>query len=620
MDAKRFRNITLCSMIATSLIINSTPAAGQETPTLEQTTNHTTDAALTEIEEPQTLLPPEPQPTPELPTPLPSNNPETLEITTPAQPQETTPYLKPTDTPQTTPETTTQPTHTEKPTTQPPYPEEGQSVEAPILIHPHDPQNAATPGDNDTDGLPDEWETQGITLNNGTKMPLQHWGADPNKKDLYLQINWMEPEWKTLGCDNPDTYTENCETAKTKTYRPDTQTLDDLVNLFSDHNINLHIDAGETYTNIPNYTTRYGGETLNYQRYYFNEEEPSAITLINTSDLLLDEREKVFHVCVIGDQMYPGDYASGKGMINGNAFFVANTSRMNGQEDLRNTILHELGHNLGLRHSGPHQYVTNLATQNRNADYKSVMNYQYQWDTFNYSENPYTALDNKGNAVKIPADWESLNFTNFLKGKGDVTLGANLNQEDKELSKTNQDTQNLLIDKEKENNTAEISKIVTEKTPNGENNVTLTLKNLGLDLAKFTISIISGKDTITDQVTLGNDETTGTKTFTYPVGNSAEDINIEIRNNSGFRTTHTIKAKTPSSTPPKPTPTTTSTQKPSPTPQTQSPASKTTQPSNPSTPAPQEENPSNKLAITIGVISAISGIALALFWFKSFFR
>ena len=615
-------------MVTASLITNTTPAAGQETPTPEQTTHHTTDTALAESEELQTPLTIEPQPTPETPAPLPSNNPEASTTTIAPQPQTPASAPKPTNTPQSTLETVTQPTLDEKTTTQPTtienpttqHPEEGQSVEAPILIHPNDPQNAATPGDNDTDGLPDEWETHGITLNNGTKMPLQHWGADPNKKDLYLQINWMEPEWKTLGCDNPDTYTENCETAKTKTYRPDTQTLNDLVNLFSDHNINLRIDAGETYTNIPNYTTRYGGETLNYQRYYFNEEEPSAVTLINTSDLLLDEREKVFHVCVIGDQMYPGDYSSGKGMINGNAFFVANTSRMNGQEDLRNTILHELGHNLGLRHSGPHQYVTNLATQNRNADYKSVMNYQYQWDTFNYSENPYTALDNKGNALRIPADWESLDFTNFLKGEGDVTLGANLNQEDKELSKTNRATQDLLIDKEKENNTAEISKIVTEKTPNGENNVTLTLKNLGLDLAKFTISIISGQGVITDTVTLGNDETTDTKTFRYPVGNSAEDINIEIRNNSGFRTTHTIKAKTPSSTPPKPTPTTTSMQKPSPTPQTQTPTPKPAQPSKPLAPAIKEEKSPNKLAITVGVISAISGIALALFWFKSFFR
>ncbi len=52
-----------------------------------------------------------------------------------------------------------------------------------------------TTTDSDGDGLPDSWEKYGLDLDadrsNGVDLPLNTWGADPNHKDLFLELDWM---------------------------------------------------------------------------------------------------------------------------------------------------------------------------------------------------------------------------------------------------------------------------------------------------------------------------------------------------------------------------------------------------------------------------------------------
>lgn len=107
--------------------------------------------------------------------------------------------------------------------------------------------------DSDNDGLPDDWETEGVVLHDGTELALPDWGVDPNRPDLFLQLNWMEDH-------------------NGRSFAPSAQALQDIVDLFDDHGIALHIDAGETYTNIPNYTEFHGGETVAYSQYYFADQ------------------------------------------------------------------------------------------------------------------------------------------------------------------------------------------------------------------------------------------------------------------------------------------------------------------------------------------------------------
>src|SRR5690606_38243753 len=45
--------------------------------------------------------------------------------------------------------------------------------------------------DSDGDGIPDVWERNGVTLN-GQFIDLPAMGADPNKPDIFLHIDWMQ--------------------------------------------------------------------------------------------------------------------------------------------------------------------------------------------------------------------------------------------------------------------------------------------------------------------------------------------------------------------------------------------------------------------------------------------
>ena len=123
---------------------------------------------------------------------------------------------------------------------------------------------------------------------------------------------------------------------------------------------------------------------------------------------MLGERQNIFRIGVIGDQIDAYNLSSGASLVNDTSFFVANHRFMNSEEMLRNTILHELGHTLGLRHQGAHAVVKDIQGMRLDTSaYKSVMNYDYQFDYFNYSEKPYL-LDTPFGVREVPADWEAL--------------------------------------------------------------------------------------------------------------------------------------------------------------------------------------------------------------------
>ena len=260
--------------------------------------------------------------------------------------------------------------------------------------------------DSDGDGLPDVWEQHGVILSDGTAVPLPGYGADVNRPDLFLQLNWMASEYRSLGCD--DNYVDACDFADKRNLGPSAQMLQEMVDLFNDHGINLHIDAGELFTNIPNYTPQ-GGETVAYNRYYFKD-EIQAYKLLDNIEEFLGERDNIFRIGVIGDQIDQGNYASGISLVGDNSLFIANNRLMGSDAKLRNTILHELGHTLDLRHWGANDTVGELikgVSLPMAPEYDSVMNYLYQFGKFNYSEKPYLLETPNGNAV-VPADWDVL--------------------------------------------------------------------------------------------------------------------------------------------------------------------------------------------------------------------
>ena len=280
--------------------------------------------------------------------------------------------------------------------------------------------NTATLTDSDKDGLPDIWE-EGVVLADGTEIPLPDWGADPNRPDIFLQLNWMASEYDTLGCDS--NAARECANANRTSYAPSTQSLDDMVDLFAGHGINLHIDAGEHYTNIANYTERFGGQTIDYRDVYFDPSQHEAFQLIDTINEL-GERANIFRSGVLGDRMRAGSNATGLSLVGDNSFYVANPGGRANEEQVRNSILHEFGHTLGLRHWGAAKYVEDFAEGSPMQDgYHSVMNYNHQFNYFNYSEHAYFA-DTPAGKVFIPADWDSLVLNSPRTGAYAESIGA----------------------------------------------------------------------------------------------------------------------------------------------------------------------------------------------------
>ena len=281
--------------------------------------------------------------------------------------------------------------------------------------------NTATLTDSDKDGLPDIWEEEGVVLADGTEIPLPDWGADPKRPDLFLQLNWMASEYDTLGCDS--NAARECANANRTSYAPSTQGLDDMVDLFADHGITLHIDAGEHYTNIANYNERFGGESLDYRDVYFDPSQHEAFQLIDTINEL-GERANIFRPGVLGDRMRAGSNATGLSLVGDNSFYVANPGGRANEEQVRNSILHEFGHTLGLRHWGAAKYVKDFAEGSPMQDgYHSVMNYNHQFNYFNYSEQAYFANTPQGR-VLIPADWDSLVLNSPRIGAYAESIGA----------------------------------------------------------------------------------------------------------------------------------------------------------------------------------------------------
>ena len=99
--------------------------------------------------------------------------------------------------------------------------------------------------DSDSDGVPDWWEEQygyspfswdnhtGLDpdqdgLNNIEECFTYQWGSHPQHKDIFLEIDWVE----SPGSD-------------TLSNKPSDDLLEELVSLFAEHDITLHIDVGE---------------------------------------------------------------------------------------------------------------------------------------------------------------------------------------------------------------------------------------------------------------------------------------------------------------------------------------------------------------------------------------
>jgi hypothetical protein len=238
--------------------------------------------------------------------------------------------------------------------------------------------------DTDHDGLLDAWESDGFDSDNDghIDVDLPAMGADPDHPDIFVEADYM------VGL------------LHTHRLRADAQQA--LIDAFMAHDIRLHIDAGRNSIMNPLTSATWGdlsrgdeldhenhlGETANDQYLWGRPAGASGGRYFNEikRDHFEAARVPIFHYLVLGHDL--GGTVAGRtgiargGVAGGSDVIVtlADVSNITGSIDggerllvlkQTGTVMHELGHNLGLGHGGPDGI-------NGKPNYLSVMNYSFQ--------------------------------------------------------------------------------------------------------------------------------------------------------------------------------------------------------------------------------------------------
>ena len=230
--------------------------------------------------------------------------------------------------------------------------------------------------DSDGDGIPDSAKVPGGTYGG---LDLYAMGARKGRRDLFIQVDYMGGSDVAL--------------------TPRKESLQKLTDVFAAKGIAVHLDAGSLYSSSfdPASFNLGGGKAVAYAKclQLKSSGTPAAgcTNFYDYKSTYFDLRRKfVFHYMVFGNsQNTDGSCgSSGLGEVEGNDFFVTlgscgfSTSSTTAINVLVNgqaaSLMHELGHNLGLLHGG-------FEDNNYKPNYYSVMNYLYSFPGLSASPN-----------------------------------------------------------------------------------------------------------------------------------------------------------------------------------------------------------------------------------------
>jgi hypothetical protein len=195
--------------------------------------------------------------------------------------------------------------------------------------------------DTDGDGLLDGWEVLGVR-----DTDYRGLGANGVVPDVFVQVDWM---------------------ASTHDHKPSAESMQMIIDSFAATGLNLHVDDGRPEEGgeghlLPDPWTHIDFLSLGGTTFL-------EIRAANFSA----KRVGIYHYNIFAHRQ-PGSCSSGVAQIRGSNFLVT-LGCFSGQTgsvfDQAGTFMHELGHNLGLRHGG-------FQDLNYKPNYRSVMNYLNQ--------------------------------------------------------------------------------------------------------------------------------------------------------------------------------------------------------------------------------------------------
>jgi len=227
--------------------------------------------------------------------------------------------------------------------------------------------------DVDCDGLSDSWENSDSYTKNGITVPLP--GADPNHRDIYIEIDYMShhippaaaidpvvARFNAFGLSNPD----NTNGVRLHYIIDDNVPHRTCIDVFADSVPDPTLDSFDEYK----------------QKFFGTASERA------TNANFYEAKRDVYHYALFIHTRCSNEQSSGTAEWPGNDFAVSlgypgwgNVDPASGHDTGSNnykagTFMHELGHNLGLRHAGS----TDLPHCKPN--YLSVMNYAFQFPNF----------------------------------------------------------------------------------------------------------------------------------------------------------------------------------------------------------------------------------------------
>jgi len=292
--------------------------------------------------------------------------------------------------------------------------------------------------DTDADGIPDCSEVSGSTF---AGLPLYDWGARVGTKDIFIEVDYMEA-------------TNSSAQVADEGIIPRREALQKVVDSFATQNIAVHFDVGDLYDpgvgiNIANFDLGGGGEVPFAAGISFDPVDARANVYDYKRDYTDYARMQIFHYLIFANSQVAGGGSGSSGLaeLNGNDLIVTlgdwslNSSGISNTNALINyqasTLMHELGHNLGLFHGGSND------GNNYEPNYISIMNYMYQLtglptigldegDRYYYAAAPdgqagdvtcYSGLSNAPNTSTFIIDFSHGNGINLNLASVNETLG-----------------------------------------------------------------------------------------------------------------------------------------------------------------------------------------------------